>query len=273
MTKKQTKNNLGIGLVCGVIVLLGGTIILIENANKIKDKVSNKTELSHQEETTNKDELNTNDEVSTNTDNFDEQQEKAEFTTILNDYKGPFSNTLVKVMIEEYATNQTYSIPKNQNLISSPSNKQFFILEYLLETQKEKFIVLNGFNNEVTKELQPTDDGTLSYFPTKEFQTAYKQLFGQEMDVSKREKSASNTKYDNDSNYIYYNNKRIGTNGMSATIKLDKITYNNNLYQASVTINYSTRMQENLQVASNKATLTYQKVNNSFYLKEFTLNK
>lgn len=245
--KKKNQNNAGFLVALLLIILAGAVIFALEtNYFKNQDYKENK---------------------------FDEIKEKENLENVLDNYNTPLSSLIVKTIVDKYNKSGKYEIMKNTDLFSIEGNKQFFVSEYLVETNKNVFIVLNGFNNEVDNTATPTDDATIAYSKIDDFNKAYKEIFDEEFKISKKEVSASNNEYDKSNEYVYYNNKRIGTNGMKANITLNNITYENDTYKANVTISYSDRLKEVLNYETDTAVLSYEKNDEKIYLTEFTINK
>lgn len=62
-------------------------------------------------------------------------------------------------MVGEEIKNGSYALPKDKNLLEDIENQQYFALDYLMHTNQDHFIVVNGFNHERDNTLSVTDDG------------------------------------------------------------------------------------------------------------------
>ena len=89
-------------------------------------------------------------------------------------------------------------------------------------------------------------------------------------------KNYMNTKYDKDKKYVYYENKKIGLNGINVTsMDITSISYDSNTktYTSSVKINYSDRARELMKIDSSNGIIKYTRSNNNLYLESFEINK
>ena len=163
-----------------------------------------------------------------------------------------------------------YNISYDVNLLDSYSNRQLFVMEYILSNTSnyDKFTVLSAFDNSKI-ESGPTDDFTLAYIKYDEYNSYYKSLFGEDFDMTKAKKG--NTSYD--SEYVYYDNRRAGSNGVYVPmIQASGVTYNDGVYTANVKVTYSTRASELIGKEESSATLEYTKdINDNIIFKSFTL--
>ncbi|UKI27612.1 MAG: hypothetical protein L6V91_03150 [Bacilli bacterium] len=82
-----------------------------------------------------------------------------------------------------------------------------------------------------------------------------------------------NTKYDK--NYVYYDNRRPGSNGVYVSmITSDKVWYKNGEYIANVKVTYSTRLADIIGVSDSTGIVTYIKnSDNAIILRSFILEK
>ena len=236
---KKKNNGLFILVLC-LIILLGSTIFLLEVAKYPKDGRDDEKK----------------EEVSRNLEESD-----------IRKYEKDFSSLLVYTMVSEEIKSGIYALPKDKNLLEDIENQQYFALNYLMNTNQEHFIVVNGFNNEKDDTLNATDDGVLLYYKKDGFQSTYQEIFGEDFDLSARKVSAANNRYDLSLDYLYYDSKLSGMNGVSATILIDKLESN----KAYVTIEYSDRMQELLSRKNDSGIITFSSKGSNFYLKEFKL--
>lgn len=218
------------------------------------------------------DEANTNTEVDNNKTSFNEVEERENLNTNIKDIERSLGWLAVVSSIENYNAGGDYEVVTNKDFLEDISNRQLFVMEQILNNTDsyKDFIVLNGFSLEETDELDPTDETSISYYPYDLFNIEYKKYFGEDFKVSKAKVSNSKTKYDSDSNYVYYENKRSGANGLYvSSITIENVEYDTNTktYTASISLNYSERAIQNLGIDSNQATLSYLRDNDSIILK------
>lgn len=238
--KMKKKNNGLFILVLCLIILLGSTIFLLEVAKYPKDRK--------------------------NDENKEEVSRKLEESDIRK-YEKDFSSLFVYTMVNNKIKNGSYALVKDKNLLEDIESRQYFALDYLMNTNQEQFIIVNGFNNEKDDTLNTTDDGVLLYYKKDGFQSAYQEIFGEDFDLSARKVSAANNHYDLSLDYLYYDSKLSGMNGVSATILIDKLESD----KAYVTVEYSDRMQELLLREKDNGIITFSSKGRDFYLKEFKL--
>ena len=236
---KKKNNGLFILVLC-LIILLGSTIFLLEVAKYPKDGRDDEKK----------------EEVSRKLEESD-----------IRKYEKDFSSLLVYTMVSEEIKSGIYALPKDKNLLEDIENQQYFALNYLMNINQEHFIVVNGFNNEKDDTLNATDDGVLLYYPKVEFQSTYQEIFGEDFDLSKRKVSGANNRYDNDQNFLYYDSKLSGMNGVNATILIDRLERDS----AYVTVEYSDRMRALLSREKDSGVITFSSNGSYFYLEEFKL--
>ena len=165
-----------------------------------------------------------------------------------------------------------YNVSYDTNLLSDYSNRQLFVMEYILSTNRDndKFIVLSGFDNSRVEE-SPTADFTLAYLDYNTFNDYYKKLFDEDFDLSKAQKG--NTSYDKE--YVYYSNRRAGSNGIYVSmITSNNVEYKDGKYIATVDITYSTRASELIGREKDTGSITYTKnIDNDILFGSFIVNK
>ena len=90
-----------------------------------------------------------------------------------------------------------YNVSYDTNLLSDYSNRQLFVMEYILSTNRDndKFIVLSGFDNSRVEE-SPTADFTLAYLDYNTFNDYYN-LQNLKADTRMRESIAGETPVNN----------------------------------------------------------------------------
>lgn len=180
--------------------------------------------------------------------------------------------------IDNYHTAGTYKVTSEKNLIESNENKQLFIMEKILEDNSnyDKFIV--GINNETFEIIdeKPTSDMTLAYIPYNDFNKYYKKYFNEDFNTKKAKKSAYENVYDKSNDYVYYENRRPGMNGLYVeNIKANNIKYNKKTkeYSAEITITYSNKEQDILGYKTDQGIICYEKENENIFLKTFIIKR
>ena len=192
---------------------------------------------------------------------------------LLNNKLTQVGSSLGWIIIVDGINNQDndgkYIISFEEDLFDNYKYRQFFVMEYILSNSSnyDKFIVLDMEGN-LTNDM-PTSDFTSAYLEYDEYNNYYKSLFGEDFDMSKAKKG--NTSYD--SEYVYYDNRRAGSNGVYVPmIQASGVTYNDGVYTANVKVTYSTRASELVGVSGDTAIIEYTKdINDNIILKSFTL--
>ena len=197
-----------------------------------------------------------------NNNTFNEQKETEKLKTELDNISKSLGWITIVSSFENYNIGGEYEPIRNKNLIEKTEDKQLFIMEKVLENKEneKRFIVINTNTNEVEKDALPTEDATIAYYPYKEFNEEFKKYFNENIKNEEAQKSELKNTYDVDDNYIYYENKRSGANGLYVeTMKIDSIKYDskNKQYTAQITIIYSEKQIQKLGYNSDKAELTY----------------
>ena len=200
--------------------------------------------------------------------NFNESDE----IELLNNKLSKVGSPLGWIIIVDGINNQDngkYKVTYDKNLLDNYSYRQLFTMEYILSFNNnyDKFIVLDMDGKEVDD--LPTSDFTTAYISYDEFNNYYKSLFGKDFDNSKAKKG--NTK--NDKDYVYYENRRAGSNGVYVSmIQTDNVKYEDGIYISNVIITYSTRASELIGVSTDTAVLKYTKdIDGNINFKSFTL--
>lgn len=197
-----------------------------------------------------------------NNNTFNEQKETEKLKTELDNISKSLGWITIVSSFENYNIGGEYEPIRNKNLIEKTEDKQLFIMEKVIENKEneKRFIVINTNTNEVEKDALPTEDATIAYYPYKEFNEEFKKYFNENIKNEEAKKSELKNTYDVDDNYIYYENKRSGANGLYVeTMKIDSIKYDskNKQYTAQITIIYSEKQIQKLGYNSDKAELTY----------------
>ena len=258
--KKKSKSNLGVLLIAVAIILLGGFGIYILKNQEV-DLDNNKTK--------------DNNSIKEDNSDFNETIETEYLNNKLEEIKSSLGFIAIITSIDKYNAGGDYITKKNKNLLEETSDKQLFVMEQII-TNKENyknFIILNTIG-EVDKEIMdPVTETTTDYYPYNLFITEYKKYFNDTFQIENRKVSNLNNTYDKDENYIYYENRKAGLNGLSITkITINSISQNNsNQYQANITLHYSERLSNMLGVNSEIAKLTYQKEQDNIKINSYIL--
>ena len=235
--KKKSKSNLGVLLIAVAIILLGGFGIYTLKNQEV-DLDNNKTK--------------DNNSIKEDNSDFNETIETEYLNNKLEEIKSSLGFIAIITSIDKYNAGGDYITKKNKNLLEETSDKQLFVMEQII-TNKENyknFIILNTIG-EVDKEIMdPVTETTTAYYPYNLFITEYKKYFNDTFQIENRKVSNLNNTYDKDENYIYYENRKAGLNGLSITkITINSISQNNsNQYQANITLHYSERLSNMLGV-------------------------
>ena len=255
--KKKNTGNTGVIIITIIILLLGiiGAYLWKEN-NK-------------GENTTNEKENNLTNQ------NFNETEEKDALNQNIEEIKNSLGFITILTSIDKYNAGGDYVTKKDTNLLETTKEKQLFIMEQIVNhTENDKNFVVLDINGEVDKEMtNPTTEGTTAYYPADLFKQEYATYFKEEFALEERQISAYNNKYDKDVNYIYYENRRAGTNGLSvAEITIEKIEKNTpDIYEASITLHYNDRTSSMLGVSSEEASLTYTRNGDNIQIETYKL--
>ena len=149
--------------------------------------------------------------------------------------------------------------------------------QILLDTSNYgKFVILDTEGKEEISGVTPSDEYILAYYPYDLFNIEYKKYFNDNFDIDNRIKSNIKTKYDNDDNYIYYENKKLGLNGVGITkMEVNDISYDDksNVYTSNVKINYTDRAKNLLNVDSHDGIIKYVRDKDNLYLVSFEVSK
>ena len=166
--------------------------------------------------------------------------------------------------------NGNYNISFDKNLFDNYGYRQLFVMEYILsnEDNYDLFTVLDNNDNEIDD--MPTDDFTKAYLKYDKYNEYYKDLFGEDFDISRAKKG--NTKYDK--NYVYYDNRRSGSNGVYVSmIQADSIDCDvDGVYSGTVKVTYSTSASELVGIEEDTAVIEYTKnINGDIKIKSFVV--
>lgn len=201
---------------------------------------------------------------------IDEEKELGTANEYLAKIGSPLGWLIVKEGINMQDDNGKYKPRYNYDYLNSIENKQLFTMEYILSypDNESQFVVLSAGDYEKI-DVSPTDDFTISYLDYNIFNKYYNQLFGKDFNIDKAKKG--NTKYDK--NYVYYDNRRPGSNGVYVSmITSDKVWYKNGEYIANVKVTYSTRLADIIGVSDSTGIVTYIKnSDNAIILRSFIL--
>lgn len=157
----------------------------------------------------------------------------------------------------------------SKNLIDKESYKQQFVMEYYLSNIKkyDSFITVNQMG-EIDNEVFPTEEMAISYLKYEEFNKYYKLLFGKDFDKKNKELSGYE-KYDN-GDYVYYSNRRPGSNGKGIiSYDIDSIIKHKDEYKAKLKLKYSDSLNE--EIKKNTLVMNYKYKNKNIIIKEIQL--
>ena len=240
--KKKKNGNLGVMIIAIIMIVLA-----LVGAYLLKEKKVSENPTSGE-----------NNNITLN-----ETEEKEVLNQTLKEMEASLGFLAVLTSIDKYNAGGDYITKKNVNLLKDTKSKQLFVMEQIVKnTENDKNFVILNMNGEVdTEENIPTTDGTTAYYPTDLFKKEYAKYFKETFSLEERQVSTFNNTYDKDTNYIYYENRRAGANGLSVTgITIEKIeVLSSSKYQASITLNYSDRLATMLGVDSESAKLVYQR--------------
>lgn len=207
---------------------------------------------------------------------FEETEEKKELSSNLEDIRSGLSIITVLTCIDKYNAGGDYVTKKNKNLLETNTSKQIFVMEEILKNEEnnKNFILLDNEGKELKTSNYPTEEGIYAYYPYNLFIEEYQKYFNDSFDIETRDKSSTDNKYDTNKEYIYYNNRRAGLNGlMIENIDISSVSKNsNNEYQANIVLNYSKRLKEMLEADSEQATINYVKDNNKIKIISYEIN-
>lgn len=254
MKKIKKKNNIGTIIIILIIILLV-VFFAYKLNNDIKDN-----------------------NIDNNNKEINENEEKISLEETINNIKNPLSIITIVTAIDKYNAGGDYITKKQVNLLEDTSLKQLFIMEQIINnnSNNSNFIILDSNGNLSNEELEPNTDGILAYYPTSLFKEEYNKYFIDSFDYKKRKVSSANNKYDSNDEYIYYNNRRSGMNGLYIEeIKINSIkrlSKTNDEYEASITLTYNNKLSELLNVKEETAKITYIKDNTNNKLSSYILD-
>lgn len=203
---------------------------------------------------------------------IDEGKELGTANEYLAKIGSPLGWLIVKEGINMQDDNGKYKPRYNYDYLNSIENKQLFTMEYILSypDNESQFVVLSAGDYKKI-DVSPTDDFTIAYLDYNIFNKYYNQLFGKNFNIDKAKKG--NTEYDKE--YVYYDNRRPGSNGVYVSmITSDKVWYKNGEYIANVKVTYSTRLADIIGVSDSTGIVTYIKnSDNAIILRSFILEK
>lgn len=203
---------------------------------------------------------------------IDEEKELGTANEYLAKIGSPLGWLIVKEGINMQDDNGKYKPRYNYDYLNSIENKQLFTMEYILSypDYMDEFVVLSAGDYKKI-DVSPTDDFTIAYLDYNVFNRYYNELFGKDFNIDKAKKG--NTEYDKE--YVYYDNRRPGSNGVYVSmITSDKVWYKNGEYIANVKVTYSTRLADIIGVSDSTGIVTYIKnSDNAIILRSFILEK
>lgn len=255
--KKKNTGNTGVIVITIVIILLGLAGAYLWKENKLGQ--------------------NTEDQGGTTTtnQNFNEVEEREALNQNIQEIEASLGFLAILTSVDKYNAGGDYVTKKGTNLLEATEDRQLFVMEQIVENSEndKKFVVLD-MNGEVDKEItSPTTDGATAYYPADLFKTEYAKYFKETFSMKDRKVSSNNNQYDQDSNYVYYENRRPGLNGLSVTgITIEKIEKNTtDTYLANITLHYNDRTSSMLGASSEEAELIYSRRENIIQIESYKL--
>ena len=255
--KKKNTGNTGVIVITIVIILLGLAGAYLWKENKLGK--------------------NTEDQGGTTTvnQNFNEVEEREALNQNIQEIEASLGFLAILTSVDKYNAGGDYVTKKGVNLLEATEDKQLFVMEQIVEnSENDKNFVVLDMNGEVDKEItSPTTDGATAYYPADLFKTEYAKYFKETFSMKDRKVSSNNNQYDQDSNYVYYENRRPGLNGLSVTgITIEKIEKNTtDTYLANITLHYNDRTSSMLGASSEEAELIYSRRENIIQIESYKL--
>lgn len=207
-----------------------------------------------------------NDEIDIN---FNEDEEIELLNDKLTEIGSPLGWIVIVDVINNQDRNGNYVITFNEDLLDNYEYRQVFVMEYILSTTNnyDEFIVLDMEGNVIDE--VPTSEFTIAYLDYDEYDNYYKVLFGEEFDNDNAMKG--NTSYDKE--YVYYDNRRAGSNGVYVSMmQATAVEYKNGVYIGEVSVTYSTRASELVGASLDTAIIKYTKdIDDNIILQSFVL--
>lgn len=197
-------------------------------------------------------------------------EEKDKLNKYLDNISRPLTMMIISNCIDNNYNNGKYDLTKNENLLDNIKYKQQFTIEYYIHTNKnyDKFLLVNQEGKE-DKELFVTEEMTVAYLKYDEFNKSYKELFGKDFDMKNREYSYF--KSWDDKGYVYYSNRRAGSNGLFIISNdIESVLKTGKTYKAKVTLNYNDNLKEKL--STNKMIIEYKYKDNEIILNKIKFN-
>ncbi|MCI6265313.1 MAG: hypothetical protein MR598_00515 [Erysipelotrichaceae bacterium] len=255
--KKKNTGNTGVIVITIVIILLGLAGAYLWKENKLGK--------------------NTEDQGGTTTvnQNFNEVEERESLNQDIQEIEASLGFLAILTSVDKYNGGGDYVTKKGVNLLEATEDKQLFVMEQIVRnSENDKNFVVLDMNGEVDKEItSPTTDGATAYYPADLFKTEYAKYFKETFSMKDRKVSSNNNQYDQDSNYVYYENRRPGLNGLSVTgITIEKIEKNTtDTYLANITLHYNDRTSSMLGASSEEAELIYSRRENIIQIESYKL--
>lgn len=255
--KKKNTGNTGVIVITIVIILLGLAGAYLWKENKLGK--------------------NTEDQGGTTTvnQNFNEVEERESLNQDIQEIEASLGFLAILSSVDKYNGGGDYVTKKDTNLLEATEDKQLFVMEQIVRnSENDKNFVVLDMNGEVDKEItSPTTDGATAYYPVDLFKTEYAKYFKETFSMKERKVSSNNNQYDQDSNYVYYENRRPGLNGLSVTgITIEKIERNTtDTYLANITLHYNDRTSSMLGASSEEAELIYSRRGEDIQIESYKL--
>lgn len=212
-----------------------------------------------------------NNNINNKEDNNSMNNENIEVSNI-NDFINEYYSVLGWNYIVSKRKEINGQINKNEDILSSISNRQLIIGEYISSNQnnESKFIVFNGIDGSKIDSNNLHSETSIAFYPYEDFNIEYKKMFGEDFDISKQEIVKSDKEYLDYTKYVYYINYRAGSNGIYVK---EMSTYDNkcdnNNCSVKVKMLFSDRFKEEFGFNTSNALINYHIKNNLIALDSF----
>lgn len=162
-----------------------------------------------------------------------------------------------------------YHVETGMDILEKPYGRQLFVMEDILQDTKNFGLFTTLVDDQMETYESPTDEMVMVYLPYEMFNKRYQSLFNETFNV---EGSMVNENIPDElaENYVYYDNRRAGANGVCVdSFEIKQIDYdmNHEIYEASLTLNYSERAAQRLGRSSDCVLLKYQVIEDQLILK------
>lgn len=195
-------------------------------------------------------------------------EEKENVSKLMDNINGPLTMLIISNCIDNLNEMNKYDVSKNENLLENIKYKQQFTMEYFIRNDRnfDKFLLVNQEGNE-DEDSFVTEEMTVAYLKYEDFNKTYNKLFGKDFDMNNREYSYFKT-WD-DKGYVYYSNRRAGSNGLFIiSYDIENILKTGDVYKSKIILNYNDNLKEKLN--SNNMLLEYSYIDNNIIIKSIS---